>query len=128
MVELLEFLIKNAGITRQQLQLLIRAAWVVFVSFHILWVCGWLSILGLATPFATAAEVEKQNATLQTVAAQLLDEQLHKLDYEVFQLRVQQCHAPSDKREQYALRLQELINSYAKLTKQYPRVPSCDEL
>jgi hypothetical protein len=128
MSEFVELVLKSLGLTQPQLQFLTRAAWVIFVSFHILWVCGWLTALGLMAPFASAQDLVKQNTVLQQLASQLLDDQLHKLDYDIFQLRVQQCHAPADKKDQYAVRLQELINGYAKLTKQYPRVPPCDEL
>jgi hypothetical protein len=53
--------------------LLIRLAWVSFVTGHILWVCGWLAWMGVASPFARASDFDtlQQNAALSaTIAVQ----------------------------------------------------------
>ncbi len=54
-----EALEKGIGFKRSAWPILIRVAWVAFVTGHVLWVCGFLTALGLASPFAKASDVEK---------------------------------------------------------------------
>lgn len=55
------------GLNRGQQQLIIRTLWVLFVTTHILWVCGWLAFLGLAGPFAKADEVSDLRRSIVVV-------------------------------------------------------------
>lgn len=50
---------KGLGLRREHQRLLIRTGWVLLVSAHVMWVCGRLAFLGLASPFAQAADVDK---------------------------------------------------------------------
>lgn len=54
------------GLNKKQRQLLLRVLWVLAVSGHIAWVCGFLAFVGLSSPFARAADVEdlKRAATV----------------------------------------------------------------
>lgn len=52
-------LVTGMGLKPQQIKLLIRVGWVLGVSFHMAWVCGWLVAFGLASPFARAGDVEQ---------------------------------------------------------------------
>lgn len=54
-----EALTKGLSLRPKDKALLIRTGWVLIVSVHILWVCGWLAFAGFASPFARAADVEK---------------------------------------------------------------------
>lgn len=47
------------GLRREHQRVLIRTGWVLIVSGHIAWACGWLASFGLAAPFARAADVDK---------------------------------------------------------------------
>lgn len=47
------------GLKREHQQILIRTLWVLFVTGHVLWVCGFLGSIGLAAPFARAGDVDK---------------------------------------------------------------------
>ena len=47
------------GLNKKQRQLIIRVAWVVAVSGHILWICGFLGWMGLNAPFARAEDVDE---------------------------------------------------------------------
>lgn len=49
---------------------LIRAAWVVVVTGHIAWACGWLVFLGLPAPWARADALDALRHT-QEVTAQI---------------------------------------------------------
>lgn len=49
---------EGLGLKREHQRVLIRTAWVLFVSGHVLWVCGWLAAMGLSSPFAQAADVD----------------------------------------------------------------------
>jgi hypothetical protein len=66
--EKLDLIAEGFGLTRDQRRLLIRIAWVLGVSGHIAWVCGFLSIIGLASPFARADRVEKLERSAQISA------------------------------------------------------------
>ena len=52
-------LVTGLGLKRAQVALLIRVGWVVLVSGHIAWVCGWLTFAGITTPFARASELDQ---------------------------------------------------------------------
>jgi hypothetical protein len=52
-------LAEGFGLTRDQQQLILRVLWVIAVSGHIAWVCGFLAFAGLQSPFARASELEK---------------------------------------------------------------------
>jgi hypothetical protein len=47
------------GLSPDQRRMLLRILWVIFVTTHILWVCGFLAIFGLPSPFAKASDVER---------------------------------------------------------------------
>ncbi len=53
----------------RQRSLFLQIAWVSFVTFHILWVCGWLGFAGLATPFARAADFNQLQASSNITAS-----------------------------------------------------------
>jgi hypothetical protein len=122
MAELIEFLISSVGLTKQQMTFLTRTFWVVFVSFHILWVCGWLTVFGLAPPFASAVESSQ-------IIQDIKDERIERLDRDILTIRTSQCQATDPKaKAQYTERLQELINKYWQVAQRAPRVPGCDEV
>lgn len=45
------------GLSRRQQALILRILWVILVSFHIAWVCGFTTFLGFVPPFAKADDV-----------------------------------------------------------------------
>lgn len=47
------------GLSPDQRRTIIRVLWVLFVTTHILWVCGFLALVGLPSPFAKASDVER---------------------------------------------------------------------
>lgn len=47
------------GLKREHQRLLVRTCWVLFVTGHVMWVCGFLAAIGLASPFARASDVDK---------------------------------------------------------------------
>lgn len=59
LTELAAALERGMGLKVEHQRLLIRVGWVAFVSGHVLWVCGFLTTFGLASPFARAGDVEK---------------------------------------------------------------------
>ena len=124
----MDFVFKNLGLNPQQQQLIVRAAWVVFVTFHILWVCGWLGIFGLAPPFAVAAEYAKK-ADFQTIVEQIKQDRLERLEHDILTVKTSYCKAQNEEsKRQYAQRVQELIDRYYAIEHNNPRVPNCDEV
>ena len=92
------------------------------MTFHICWVCGWLTLFGLAPPFADAQSSKE-------VIIEVRQERLERLEHDILQVRSLQCHATTpDTKQQYTERLSELISKYKVLSGQYPRVPGCDEV
>lgn len=100
-----------------------RASWVVIVTAHILWVCGWLAMLGLGTPFAKADEV-------RDLSREMRADRIERLEQQIINTRIAQCRSEpnSAAREQYSERLQELIHRFREIAHEEPRVPKCDEV
>lgn len=125
MEALLGFITDNLGLTKEQQRLIVRSGWVLFVSFHIAWVCGWLAVLGMGSPFALADE-QKQLAEV------IKGDRIDRLEHDILGIRQDQCKAykegnmPAERL--YAERLQELLNKYYSLTQRNARVPACDEV
>jgi len=57
-----EALKKGMRINHEQEGFLIRVLWVLFVTGHVFWVCGFLAFAGLQSPFVQAAELERFKA------------------------------------------------------------------
>ncbi len=119
---LFEFLSKGLGLTREQQGLIMRSAWFAIVSFHIMWVCGWLGAIGLAAPFAHSEDIRRAVIELRT-------DRIERLEHDILQLRVSQCQASNpEAKRQYGERLNELISRFQAIAQREPRVPRCDEL
>ena len=113
---------KVLGLDGNQQKIVIRVAWVAFVSFHIAWVCGWLAVVGLAAPFADAQSV-------QQAVQGIREDRIERLDSQILLIRTSQCKATTtEAREMYYSRLVELIEKYRVLSGKEPRVPGCGEL
>lgn len=74
----LNFLSEGLKLNMGQRGLLIRAGWVILVSGHIAWVCGFLTFIGLQSPFVQAgvieAVVEGQRGDKDSKIAELEDQ------------------------------------------------------
>lgn len=124
----MDFILRNLGLTREQQVLITRAAWVFLVTFHILWVCGWLAFLGIAPPFAVAAEYAKASE-IRDIAQQIKLDRLERLEHDILTIKTSYCKAENqDAKRQYAQRVQELIDRYYAIDHNNPRVPNCDEV
>jgi hypothetical protein len=64
------------GLNRNQQQTVLRTLWVIAVSGHIAWICGFLTPLGLAAPFARADAVEDLTRTAALTARLQLTQEL----------------------------------------------------
>lgn len=60
-----DFLFEALSLDLKQRGLIMRVSWITFVTVHIFWVCGWLTVFGVISPFADAADL----AELQRTAA-----------------------------------------------------------
>jgi hypothetical protein len=89
----MDFILRNLGLTREVQVILVRAVWVIFVTFHIMWVCGWLGILGLAPPFAAAAEYAKASE-IKEMANQLKLDRLERLEHDILTVKTSYCDRP----------------------------------
>lgn len=63
------------SLNRQQQALVLRVLWVLVVSIHIAWACGWLSALGLVG-FARASEVSQIQQTVNASARVTLSQEI----------------------------------------------------
>lgn len=66
----LALLTEGFKLNTEQRGLIIRVGWVVFVTFHIGWVCGWLGVLGMASPFVAAHDLKESEQRMQMAIAQ----------------------------------------------------------
>ena len=62
-------------LSRKDQALLLRVLWVLLVSAHIAWACGWLSVLGLSG-FAKAENVDKLQQTVASSARVTLSQEI----------------------------------------------------
>jgi len=116
-------------LTKEQRTFIMRGTWVAVVSFHMVWVCGWVGFAGLEAPFAKAADLSKANMNLSQISKQLLEDRVERLDLAIQTVRGQQCRTAVDSpaRQNYTDRLNELYRKYKDLTGTDPHVPRCDE-
>lgn len=116
-------------LTKEQRSFILRATWVGIVSFHMVWVCGWISFAGLEAPFAKAQDLNEANKHLTAIAAQLQEDRIERIDQAIQTVRTQQCRTATDSpaRQNYTDRLNELYRKYMELTNREPHVPRCDE-
>lgn len=63
------------SLDRKQQALFLRILWVLVVSIHIAWACGWLSMLGLVG-FARANEVSQIQQTVNASARVTLSQEI----------------------------------------------------
>lgn len=63
------------GLNRRQQALVLRILWVLTVSIHIAWACGWLSAIGLIG-FARANEVSQIQQTVNASARVTLSQEI----------------------------------------------------
>lgn len=109
--------------SKEQRLFIMRTGWVVFVSAHIMWVCGWLAPLSLASPFAHAD-------VLAQLTKVVTDDRIDRLQRELLDMRVKQCGMAigSPDRELYSKLVNELWGKYKELTGTDPRLPECKDL
>lgn len=74
--EFFNALVVGMGLTPRHVKLLIRIGWVLLVSMHIAWVCGWLAAAGLASPFAQASDVAELKANSKLMLTLQLQQEL----------------------------------------------------
>lgn len=63
------------GLNRRQQTLVLRVLWVLTVSLHIAWACGWLTAIGLVG-FARANEVSQIQQTVNASARVTLSQEI----------------------------------------------------
>ena len=128
-------------LTPQQQMQILRMFWVLAITFHVCWVCGWLTRIGLQPPFAQEQEliefngkITESNKKIQDQLGSLFsethDSRNERIEEEIGLARKGLCHAaPGELRDQYSGKLEELIKYYGKINDgKLPRVPGCDEL
>jgi len=93
------------------------------------WVCGWVGFTGLEAPFARAVDLKQNNDQLTSIASQLQDDRIERLELAIQTVRGQQCRTATDSpaRQNYTDRLNDLYVKYWKIAKREPHVPRCDE-
>lgn len=90
--------------------LVVRVGWVALVTFHILWVCGWLAPLGFVAPFAYANDVNSlREATYVSARINIADE---------IRKQVAICRAQSDPNVRLAIasQIERLQEEYKKFS------------
>lgn len=112
-------------LTREQKVFLMRSAWYGIISFHMVWVCGWV----LEPPFAKAGDLKDATRELSLITTQLKQDRADRLDQAIQSVRGLQCRTAIDSpaRKNYTDRLNELYSKYVELTGREPHVPSCDQ-
>lgn len=122
MIEEISEGLKVLGLNREQGRLFLRVAWVLFVTFHIAWVCGWLTAFSLNAPFAAAQD-------FASLSHDIHQERVERIIADLNTNRSLQCHAIKVENWEavnlYAQRIQWLTERYQEATKQTPPVHEC---
>lgn len=130
-------------LTKDQQVFLIRSGWVLFVTGHIMWVCGWLTFMGVSPPFVQSQELSRQSEQVKeqftTLSSQFstLTEQLRQQRVEDLQRQINDtealfCHAQKvhnlEAVSLYDQQLQWLTKRYISQAKDSPSVTPCARL
>lgn len=108
------------GLKPDQQKLVIRVGWVAFVSIHIAWVCGWLAFLGLASPFASAADVERVLEVQRVVARVQITSEIEQ------QVRFM-CSLPPEQRNPIRSTIERLRDDLFRTTGERGPEPTCKD-
>lgn len=119
MNEKLDLLSEAFGLNKGHRQMLLRIGWVLVVSTHIAWACGWLVTFGLIG-FARAADVEQLQRTVEISARIQLAQEIR------LQVRARCTLTDQQMRDSVQRAIDNLQNEYARITagQRYPE-PSC---
>lgn len=67
------------GLTDAQIKGVVKVSWRLVLITHIAWVCGWLSVIGIASPFARADEVASIQRKTNVLLRAAIDSSLRGL-------------------------------------------------
>lgn len=135
-------LCEGMGLNKERRAFLMRALWVIFVSGHIAWICGFLTGLGLTSPFVRAGDLDTKYAeiTAKQVSADqraariesLLQKQLLRgKATEIREVLLQICVAKtSSEKDRLISKKDDLQTEYAELSVSGARYiePPCEQL
>lgn len=125
MIKILELFWSALGLSPEQRALIARSIWVMGVSGHILWVCGWLAPVGLASPFAQADEVNNQ--VKHIIREELSAKRQSDLPGLMLDAKQKYCAASGEARRLHFTTYNALRAEYYKLTQlEYPD-PPCED-
>jgi hypothetical protein len=98
--------------------LLIRVGWVALVTGHILWICGFLGVVGLHTPFAEAGAFDDLRQSVSEIQKSGVEGQLRQISMDLFNLERQVSELQAERKsvpDIYWQRINDLRNDKAKL-------------
>lgn len=126
MLGVLRFLVfRNAS--NERVAYVMIVIWRAVVAATVVTVGQWAYASGLAWP-AKEADLKLIAAELKADREERKAERLEQLDLKIFELRRAYCAEKAEVvKAQYAERVNELARRYYAATKQWPRVPRCDE-
>jgi hypothetical protein len=107
------------GLDRRQQALVLRILWVLTVSIHIAWACGWLSAIGLIG-FARASEVSQIQQTVNASARVTLSQEIRA------QARVRCVSVDQAVRDSLTRYIDSLQGEYERLAGQRYPEPTCE--
>jgi hypothetical protein len=107
------------GLNRRQQALVLRILWVLTVSIHIAWACGWLSAIGLIG-FARANEVSQIQQTVNASARVTLSQEIR------MQARVRCASTDQSVRDALARYIDGLQFEYERVAGQRYPEPTCE--
>jgi membrane protein YdbS with pleckstrin-like domain len=110
---------EGMGLSRAHQRVLWRVFWVLGVSGHILWVCGFLTAVGLSSPFARADDVDKLMRAAQVNARISMQQELR------VQIRTYCATSDDDIKALAMRRIDELRNDLFEIAKIRTPEPQC---
>lgn len=105
-------------LNKSQMRLVFRIGWVLLVTFHILWICGWLAFMGLEAPYAHASDMAALQRSVQVTEKITLSQEIRS------EMVVRCRTKDQDAKDSISRYIESLQNEYWALThERYPEVP-----
>jgi hypothetical protein len=108
------------GLDRRQQALVLRILWVLVVSIHIAWACGWLAAIGLVG-FARATDVSQIQQTVNASARVTLSQEIRS------QARIRCISADQSVRDSLTRYIDSLQAEYERVAGQRYPEPLCED-
>lgn len=124
----MDLLTEGFKLNLNQRGLLIRVGWVMLMSIHVAWICGFLTAFGLAPPFAAAADLQPITKRVESIESLLRQSLMQSKARDVRDLVTKLCDPKTLDRDRLYAEKDRLQIEYKALAGEYYAEPPCERL